>query len=73
MDALEIRLSDFLRERLRLTAAREASVLETATLLERARRGSSATFLGVLTRVPSAPPLRGYQLPRLVRGIAIAF
>ena len=79
MGVLKIRLSDALHKRLRFLAEQEGvsinsligtavaeklSALDTETLLlERARRGSSATFLGVLAKVPSDPPLRGDELP----------
>ena len=82
MTALNVRLPDSLHKRLRVLAEQEGvsinslistavaeklSALDTETLLlEGARRGSSATFLGVLAKVPSDPPLRGDELLRSV-------
>ena len=79
MTALNVRLPDSLHKRLRFLAQQEGisinslistavaeklSALDTETLLlERARKGSSAAFLGLLARVPSEPALLGDELP----------
>ena len=79
MGILRVRLSDALYKRVRFLAEQEGisinsliytavrqrlSALDTETLLlERARKGSSAAFLGLLAKVPSEPALLGDELP----------
>lgn len=79
MSTLSLRLPESLHERARQLAEREGtsinqliatalaekiSALDTISYLEkRAERGSKEAFLDVLSRVPSATPVEGDDLP----------